>query len=175
MTADAGIRTARLAGCLLGVVLAGTLVLASRPASGGQAVGADVSVYANQTGELAVDPAGPTDFLHARELHPGASASGSFRVTNQTGRPEAIRLAAVPSARDLNDSLRVEISRSGRTLASGPLGSILGGEGNFLILDPGKSARVAVTVSLPADVGRDVAAALVEIAIVFETGRTGAR
>src|SRR3954451_18426008 len=143
MDADWGVRTARLAGCLLGVVLAGILVLESRPATGGEGVGADVSVYANQTGELAVEPAGPADFLHARELRPGASASGSFRVTNQTGRREAIRPAAVPSARDLDDSLRVEISSGGRTLASGPLGSIAADTAEPLVLDPGESAKVS--------------------------------
>jgi hypothetical protein len=173
MTAVSGLRTARLAGCLLGVGLAALLVLASRPAAGGEAVGAAVSAYANQTGELAIDPAGPTDFLHAGELRPGGLASGSFWVTNQTGRGEAMRLAAVPSAHDLDGSLRVEIRSGTRTLASGLLGSLAQGAGNLLVLGPGESAKVAVTVSLSRDVGPDVAAALVEIAIVFKTGAPG--
>src|SRR5947199_10492445 len=112
MTAISDLRTARLAGCLVGVLLAAWLVLASRPATGGKAVGAAVSVYSNDTGELAIDPPGPANFIDAGSLRPGDSGSGSFRVTNQTGRGEAMRVAAVPSAHELDDTLRVEI-RSG--------------------------------------------------------------
>jgi hypothetical protein len=169
MTAIPGIRMARLAGALFGVALAVAVVLTSQPA-GGEAVGADVSAYSNQTGELAIDPAGPANFIHSLDLRPGASTDGSFRVTNQTGQAEVLRPAAVPSDHDLDRSLTVTISSGPRTLASGPLGSLAEGAGDPLVLGPGATATVSVRLSLAPDAGSKVAAALVGIAIVFETG-----
>jgi hypothetical protein len=168
MTAISGMRTARLAGCLLGMVLAGILVLASRPVSGGAAVGAAVNLYANQTGELAVDPAGPADFLTVSELRPGASASGNFRVTNQTGVREALVLGARPSSHELDYSLAIEIRAGSTTLYSGTLGSLSEATPVPLLLDPGDTATVTVTVSLSGQTGPELAAALVGIAIVFD-------
>jgi len=165
MTAISGLGLARLAGCLFGVLLAAAVMLASQPA-GGSAVGADVSAYSNQTGELAIEPAGPADFLHSSNLLPGDSSSGSFRVTNQTGAREALRATAVPSSHALDRSLSVEISSGDSGLASGLLGSPEAGDP--LVLGPGQTATVSVRVSLAPDIGEKAAAALVEIAIVFQ-------
>jgi hypothetical protein len=167
MTAISGVWMARLAGGLFGVLLAVGVVLASQPASGG-AVGADVSAYSNQTGELAIAPAGPADFLHVSDLRPGYSSSGSFRVTNQTGTREELRLAAVPSAHDLDRSLTVEISSGDRTLASGRLASMADGSGDPLVLDPGETDTISMRLSLARDAGPGLAAALVDIAVVFK-------
>ena len=169
MTAISRIEATRRAGFLIGVALAVSLVLASRPATGHPAVGAAVSAYANQTGELAVDPAGPSDFLDASELRPGSSTSGSFRVTNQTGRPRAITVAAVPSSHELDHALRVAIRSGARTLAAGDLGSLGEGGGDPLVLAPGERATVSLAVSLSPEAGVDPAAAMVEIAVVLET------
>jgi hypothetical protein len=170
MTAISGMGRARLAGCLVGVALAAALVLASRPASGGQAVGADVGFYANQTGELAISPPGPAKFIDASELRPGQSVSGDFSVTNQTGIREAIHLVALPSAHELDASLHVQLSSGGITLEQGTLASLAGPGGRPLVLEPGESAVVTATASLPASAGDEVAAALVDVAISFELG-----
>jgi hypothetical protein len=150
---------------LVGVAAAAALLLASRPASGGTAVGADVSVYANQTGELAVSPPGPKPLLEAPALRPGDSASGHFRVANQTGVRERIRLEATPSAHSLDRTLTVRLSSEGRALGRGLLGSYE--STRRLVLDPGQAADVTAHVSLPQDAGPDVAAALVQVAITF--------
>jgi hypothetical protein len=170
MKAISTMRTARLAGLLVGVALATVLVLASRPASGGQAVGAEVGFYANQTGELAVSPAGPAKFIDAKALRPGQSASGDFQVTNQTGIREAISLSALPSAHQLDEALEVRMSRGGTTLAAGRLGSLAQASGTPLVLGPGQSAVVSTTVTLPPGPGDDIAAALVDVAITFQLG-----
>lgn len=170
MTAISGMRRARLAGCLVGVALAAALVLASRPASGGQAVGADVGFYANQTGELAVSPPGPAKFIDASALRPGQSVSGDFSVANQTGIREAINLSPLPSAHDLDDALELRLSSGGRTLEEGTLGSLAHGGGRPLILEPGQSAVVTTTASLPRSAGDEAAAALVDVAINFDPG-----
>jgi hypothetical protein len=169
MTGSRSIRTARLAGVLAGVALAAALLLAGRPASGGETVGADVSVYANQTGELAVSPAGPARFVNDPLMRPGQSASGRFRVTNQTGVTESIRLAALPSAHDLDGSLDLRLASNGETLVDGSLASLAKPGGTPLVLWPGESRTVSVTVSLsPAASDEVAAAALVEIAVTFE-------
>ncbi|MDX6607863.1 MAG: hypothetical protein QOD14_2403 [Solirubrobacterales bacterium] len=171
MTAISSMRTARLAGLLVGVALAATLVLASRPASGGQAVGADVGFYANQTGELAVSPAGPAKFIDDPALRPGESTSGDFRVTNQTGVREAIHLVALPSAHDLDTNLELRLSSAGATLAEGTLRSFARAQGEPLVLAPGQSATVTATASLSRAAGQAAAAAaLVDVAITFDLG-----
>jgi hypothetical protein len=163
-------RRARLVGCLVGVACAAVLVLASRPASGGQAVGADVGFYANQTGELAVSPPGPAKFIDDSALRPGQSVSGNFSVTNQTGVRESIQLIPLPSAHELDGSLRLRLSSGGVLLEEGSLGSLAHGGGKRLVLAPGRSAVVSTTASLPAGAGDNVAAALVDVAITFQLG-----
>jgi hypothetical protein len=170
MSAIAGMRWARLAGCLVGVALAATQVLASRPASGGAAVGAEVGFYANQTGELAITPAGPAKFIDDPALRPGQTVSGHFSVANQTGITESIHLIASPSAQGLDSGLEVRLSSGGKTLAAGTLGSLANGAGHPLVLAPGRSALVTATASLPSGAGNDVAAALVDVAIGFRLG-----
>jgi hypothetical protein len=170
MKAISGISRARLAGCLVGVALAAALVLASRPASGGQAVGADVGFYANQTGELAISPPGPAKFIDAPELRPGQSVSGDFSVTNQTGIREAITLVPLPSAHELDSFLQLRLSSRGDTLEAGTLGSLAHGNGRPLIIGPGQSVVVTTTASLPPGAGDEVAAALVDVAINFQLG-----
>jgi hypothetical protein len=173
VTAVSGLRWARLAGCLVGVAAAATLVLASRPASGGAAVGADVGVYANQTGELAVSPPGPAKFIDAPTLRPGQSVSGQFSVANQTGIGQRIALVPLPSGHELDDELELRLSSGGALLGSGTLGSLANGGNRPLVLAPGQSAVVEATASLPPDAGSDVAAALVDVSIDFRLG--GAR
>jgi len=170
MAAIFSLRTARLAGCLLGVALATAVVLESRPASGGQAVGADVSFYANQTGELATSPPGPARFLTRSVFRPGESAAGRFRVTNQTGTPESLHLAAMPSAHSLDRLLDVKLSSGGRTLAAGELGSLSRPSRGVLTLAPGESATVSVAASIPSTAEDRIAAALVDVSINFSLG-----
>lgn len=172
MTAVKGMRWARLAGCLVGVACAAALVLASRPASGGAAVGADIGFYANQTGELAVSPPGPAKFIDSAALRPGQSVSGDFSVTNQTGIRETISLVPLASAHELDSSLLVRLSSGGTTLEQGSLGSLGSAAGRPLVVEPGESAVVTATASLPAGAGDDVAAALVDVAITFQLGAT---
>jgi len=173
MTAISGMRTARLAGFAVGAALAAALLLASRPAAGGAAAGADVSVYANQTGELAVSPPGPNTFVDAPRLHPGQSASGSFRLTNQTGMAEAIGLAAAPSSHRLDETLSMRLTSRGRTLANGTLAALSASGERKLVLGPGETSKVTATVSLAPNAGADAAAALVDVAIHFELRAAG--
>ena len=168
MTARTRTRFARATGCALGAALALALIAGSRPAGGEGAVGAEVSVYANRTGELAVTPAGPQKFLHEPALMAGHTASGSFVLTNQTGDRLMIRMAALGSQHSLDDSLGIKISAGGVRLASGTLGELAAAAGKPLPMAPGARRRVEVAVSLPAhSSGTRAAAALVDVAIDF--------
>ena len=167
-TSNRSTRSARIAGWVIGAALAIVLIASGRPAAGGDAVGAKVSFYANQTGELAISPPGPEDFLRDRALMPGGSpAAGEFDVTNQAGESLELLMSAVGSDRVLDDELQVEISSDDRELAGGLLGELEEPSGAPLVLAPGDSATVEVEASLPGEAPA-AAASLVDVAIGFE-------
>jgi hypothetical protein len=149
MTAVPGIWAARIVGALVGIVAAGALLIASFPAQGGAAVGAELTAHADVTGELAVSPAGPSYFLHARALHPGQSASGSFTVTNQTGQRQAIRARAIAS----NPKLALLVTLTFRQ--------------RRLVLAPGESGSIRATAALPRTSGSHWQAALIDYAVLL--------
>ena len=152
MTAVSGIWAARIVGALLGIVAAGALLIASFPAQGGAAVGAELTAHADVTGELAVSPAGPSYFLHARALHPGQSASGSFMVTNQTGQRQAIRPRAIASNPKLAHLVTLTFRQGGR-----------------LVLAPGESGSITATAALPRTSGSHWQAALIDYAVLLRS------
>jgi hypothetical protein len=152
MTAIRGIWVARAIGAAVGITAAATVLIASHPAQGGAAVGAEVTAHADLTGELAVSPAGPADFLRARSLHPGESANASFSVTNQTGHPQAIRAEAIPS-----------------DLKLAQLVTLTFGDGGHLLLGPGQSGRITATVTLAQAAGSHWQAALIDYGVLLRS------
>jgi hypothetical protein len=152
MTAVPGIWAARIGGALAGIVAAGALLIATFPAQGGAAVGAELTAHADVTGELAVSPTGPSDFLHARALHPGQTASGSFTVTNQTGQRQSIRARAIASDPKLAHLLTLSLNRGGR-----------------LVLAPGESGSITATAALVPAGGSHWQAALIDYAVLLHT------
>lgn len=165
-----------MTGCVAGILVALSLFVVSRPASGDNAVGAEVDFYANLTGDLGVSPAGPRTFIHARALRPGdPPATGSFELTNQTGGRLAIRLGAVPSVHLLDGLLNVRLRCGGQVLASGPLGALQSPGTAPLILDPGETKTITASASLsPGASDEQAAAALVDVAVVFPRDVIGA-
>ena len=174
MTSRRSTHSARVAGLVIGAGLAIFLLASGRPASGGEAIGAEVSFYANQTGELAVSPPGPETFLRNRSLMPeGAAATGEFEVTNQTGVMLELRLSAVGSDDVLDDELEVEMSSGGRVLATGLLGGLEEPAGTPLVIAPGESAAIEVTASLPGEAPA-AAASLVDVAVGLDDSQAKA-
>src|SRR5215211_5983212 len=108
---------ARRTGLALGLLLALGAVLSWRVAAEGAAVGAEVRFVAVPPGELTVAPSGA--FLSARGLRPaGEPARGDLRLRNITGTAVAMGLRALPAGRDLDRSLRVELSAGGERVFS---------------------------------------------------------
>jgi hypothetical protein len=150
MTAIRGIWMARAIGVAAGVAAAVAVLIASHPAQGGAAVGTEVTVHADLTGELAISPAAPADFLHSRSLHPGESVSASFSVTNQTGQPQSVRASAIPSDPKLAHLVTLTFSDGGR-----------------LVLGAGQSGRITATATLHQTAGSHWQAALIDYALLL--------
>ncbi|MDP9343881.1 MAG: hypothetical protein M3Q23_17685 [Actinomycetota bacterium] len=112
-------------------------------------VGADVTFITGPIGELAV-PGGA--FLRGTDLRPGGpSAAGSIPVRNQTGGPLDVTVQALPSIRDLDTLLSVEVSAGSRAVYRGPLSGLEVGS-NPLRLAAGHTQILDVRVWLPASV-----------------------
>ena len=156
MTVRTGIWSARIWGALVGIVAAGALLIASHPAQGGAAVGAEVTAHADVTGELTVSPAGPADFIHVRALRPGQEVTGSFTVTNQTGQPQRVQARAVPSDPHLASVVEIDFERGGT-----------------VVLGPGESAPVTARVRLSPSAGSGWQAALIDYAVLLGSKDAG--
>src|SRR3954453_8239197 len=156
MTVRTGIWPARIWGALAGVVAAAALLIASHPAQGGAAVGAEVTAHAHMTGELAVSPADPSDFIHVRALRPGQEATGSFTVTNQTGRAQTVRARSLPSDPGLASVVELDFDRGGA-----------------LVLAPGASGSMTARVRISPSAGSRWQAALVDYAVLLGSKGVG--
>lgn len=168
MRAIRGIWLARATGFLIGVALAAAVLAGERPAEGGSAVGAEISMYADLNGELAVSPAGPASFLRAPALRPGEPAGGELRIRNQTGQSQEVRVSALGSSPALDDALELTLSAAGRRLRSGSLGKLGAAGGGALVLAPGEDAAIAAVASIRAEPPPSWEAALVDVALLFD-------
>src|SRR5262245_16450838 len=165
MSSTKGARVARVAGCLLGIGLAGAVLVASKPAQGGTAVGAELTMHAELSGELRVSPASPTNFLHARSLRPGESTTGTFQLTNLTGSTLASSPELRSSAHELDQALQVQVTWQGGSTQD-TLGRLAGPSAEPILLGPGKTTPVSVRATLPADPPEGWQAALVDVSLV---------
>jgi hypothetical protein len=113
----------RLASLAAGIALVAFLVLAWRLPRPDGVLGADVKFVASPTGELQVSS--PGVFLSGLDLEPGGRAArGELIVRNVSGVAGKFSVRGLPSNRDLDRPLHVELSANGRVLAHGSLASI---------------------------------------------------
>jgi hypothetical protein len=140
----------RVLGLILGLAAAASLVAASRIPAGTGTLGADVIFASAPTGELAVSPTGP--FLSATNLTPDVTdATGSLRITNQTGISLIVQVRGVPSNGDLDEGLDVRVATGDETVFDGTLGRFRSWSEGTLTLAPGESKDLDVSVRLDAD------------------------
>jgi hypothetical protein len=124
--------------------------------AGGAPLGADVTIAVQPTGELGVTPAGR--MLTVTGLKPGPrskGARGSVAVRNQTATRLAVALRALPSSRDLDDSVFVVVRAGGRELFGGALGELRSWTKRSLVLGPGDEAKVKAVAWIPRSPARD--------------------
>ncbi|HEY6729747.1 MAG TPA: hypothetical protein VI039_01850 [Solirubrobacterales bacterium] len=159
---------ARAAGALLGLALAVTLLLISRPGAAGAGAPAAVSVAIAPAGELEVVPAPPQPVLEVRSLRPGGPrASGAFTVRNQTGESLGVTLRAEVDSTALNGLLEVRVVSGGRLLAESSLES-LRVRPLRLQLASGQRRGVRLEAWLPAQVLDGYEGALVDVTLTPE-------
>ena len=143
---------ARLA-FIAGLAVAVALVLGWRVPPGSGALGLELRLVVNSTGELGVAPAG--QIAGRNDLQPRSShdrLGGGTTVTNQTARGLRVSVRARPSSRDLDDRLVVTVGAGGRRLFRGPLGELRSPTRRSVLLAAGSSAPLTVSARLPARV-----------------------
>lgn len=165
MTARSPTSIARVAGVLLGVAAAASLLIAARPSADFSRLPASARFTVSVTGELEVTPAPPRPFLIARALTPGGRrAAASFTVRNQTGVTRGVGFRAHAGARDLDGLLRIRLRAGTTTLADTTLQGLRHGSASSLRLSSGAARRVDVEAWIPDGIndyeGRDVVVAL---------------
>jgi hypothetical protein len=164
----------RAAGALLGLALAVTLLLVSRPGAAGAGAPAAVSFAIAPVGELEVVPPPPRPVLEARSLRPGGPrAGGAFTLRNQTGEELAVTLRAEVDSTALNGLLEVRVRGGGRLLSESTLES-LRVRPIRLRLASGERARLDLEAWLPAQVLDGHQGALVDVTLTPQLRVLGA-
>lgn len=143
----------RTLGISAGLALAALGLASWRVSAGTVAPGADVTVSAAPSGELALRPATP--IVDARGLAPGKRrrASGRLRVRNLTAARLDVRMRAVADGDGLDRLLRLEVAAGGRSLARGTLEELASWSRRRLALNVGAERTLAVRAWLPRSVG----------------------
>ena len=167
----------RLVGGAIGLaVAAGFVVAGLMPASEAALGGARLTIRAEPTAELAVNPAGR--FLSASSLEPGPARAGvtaETTITNQTADLRAVRVKAVGPPGRLGDLVRVVVGAHGRTLIRGSLRRLRNWSEHPFALDPGASAELQVRVWLPRSASDVYAARTAELTLALASRPAGAR
>ncbi len=139
-------------GFAVGFLLVALLLVGFRVPRGNGHAGSDVILVSQPTGELSVTPAGA--FVSTTNLEPGHSRSGAFAVANQTGKPLAVSLHALPDQPDLDRLLQVRVDAGSQLLYRGPLAGLRAWTGKRLVLPVGGRRTLSFRISLPAGTGR---------------------
>lgn len=156
---------------LAGLAIAVVLVLGWRVTPGSEALGLELRLIVNSTGEVGVAPAG--EIAVGRRLEPRTDrdrVDGRTTVRNQTARAVRLTVRARPSSRDLDDRLVVTVRAGGRRLFQGPLGELRRATRHSLYLAPGRSARLSVSARIPARVTSGYQARIEDLTLELRTG-----
>lgn len=138
---------------LAGLAVAVVLVLGWRVTPGSEALGLEMRLVVNSTGEVGVSPAGQIAVGHRLEPRTDRDGvDGRTSVRNQTARGVRLTVRARPSTRDLDNRLVVTVRAGGRQLFRGPLGELRSPTRRSLYLAAGDSARLSVSARIPARV-----------------------
>lgn len=140
MDANLGKLVAASAGAALCLIA----LMAWQLPTSGSPPGLDLRLIAIPPGELTV---GPTGVVAAgRAIQVGdPPVHGDLEIENIAGQSLFVRLAALPSDRDLAGKVRLRAVAAGRTIASGALAALADPRGPGLRLPARGSARVEVS------------------------------
>lgn len=166
---------ARVTGLVIGLAAAAGFALSGLMPEGHAASGARVTMLSLPTGELAVDS--EDRFLKASSLEPGAghdTVRGAIGVTNQTGMPLIVRARVLPSAKNLDDLLRVELRAGARKIFDGRLVELRSWTAESFRLEPADEAQVVVRAWLPASVSSGYEARSADLTLAWQARLAGA-
>jgi hypothetical protein len=164
----------RRAGVAAGIAVVALVAFAFRVPDGRGTLGADVIFAISPTGELGVSRPGP--FMSATGLRPGGVVEGHVDVANQTGRRLAVRLRALPDAKDLDRLLHVAVyaGDAARPIYTGRLGGLRAKTRAFRV-DSGRKRELHVRAALPAGLRAGYAGRIetisLELSSTVEEGR----
>jgi hypothetical protein len=157
--------SATAAGLLVGLAAVAVSVPGLRVANGEGSLGADLRVTVQVPTELAID--GDALIVNARRLVPGTARDegrGSTVLSNQTGVPLVVHVAAIPSSPQLADELVLELRSGSRRFARGTLTQLKAGRRSFVI-PRGDRRRLSVRASLPSTVHSGYKGVLQDVAL----------
>lgn len=156
---------ARATGALLGLALAVTLLLVSRPGAAGAGAPAAIRFAVAPAGELEVSPPLSRPVPEARALRPGGPrAISSFQIRNQTGEDLSVALRAEVDSTALNGLLEVRVRSGGRLLSESTLEG-LRVRPIRLRLASGQRVRLRLEAWLPSQVLSGYQGALVDVTL----------
>jgi hypothetical protein len=141
----------RAVGFCIGLAIVVLALAAWRVAPGDGVLGADVTFFTVENGNLAVSRTGP--FAQKRGLTEGESFSGQVSVRNGTSASVRVQLRAPADRPDLDSLLDVEASAGKTVLYRGRLVGLRNWTERSFALEPGAEADVRLRASLPQDAG----------------------
>lgn len=141
----------RAVGFFLGLAMVTLALVAWRVPPGDGTLGADVTFFSVENGNLAVSPSGM--FGQRRGLEEGDKLAGRVTVRNRTGEPLRVQLRAPADRRDLDSLLDVEAVAGKTVLYRGRLVGLRRWTKRSFVLAPGAKQDVRLRASLPQDAG----------------------
>jgi hypothetical protein len=141
----------RVVGFCFGLAIVALALIAWRVPPGDGMLGADVTFFSVENGNLAVSPAGP--FAQKRKLEQGDELEGRVTVGNRSSKPVRIQLRAPADRPDLDSLLDVEATAGKTVLYRGRLVGLRQWTTRTFRLDPGARKDVRLHAVLPQDAG----------------------
>jgi hypothetical protein len=168
-TNQPGFDPLRVMGFALGLAVAATVVITSMIPAGAGVLGADVSVVAAPTGELALKRSGIV--LRATGLTPSSdTATGELQLLNQTGGVQRVRLRGLADGPSLDQVLWISVTGpDGEQLYRGPLAGFEDWTATSVTLEPGVWRTFGLEAWLPPDAGPGYAGRMVQVDLAFRS------
>ena len=158
----------RVIGLIIGTALAAGVIGTSRIPAGAGALGADVSMVAAPSGELAVGRSGVV--LRGTSLTPATGAAkGSVQLLNQTASPLSVHLRGIPDTPKLDRALWVRVTGpGGEELYRGPLEGFRQWTAAVVTLEPGAWRSIGLEAWVPDDVAPGYAGRIDQVDLGFQ-------
>ena len=168
-------RILNLCGFVAGFAVTVAAIFGSRVAPGSTA-GADISITAPSTGELAVSPAG--SILQRSNLKPSTRSRGvatRMTVRNQTAGELDVFVRAPARTRDLDRVLQVEIEAGGHALFAGRLAALRRWTLRSFRLASGTAKPLRIRAWIPSSRRSGWQAGVADITLQYRVQPAGAR